>query len=218
MSKVFRYGRQECFYFLFFTFFCYHKQYAGADQWGHSIVPNKGFTIVELLIVIVVIGVLAAISIAAFNGIQMRAANTLRIDEVKKGVRLMQSYKALHGEYPPMPTGGYCFGTGFPVGYNNERRCRDYAVSASTSYRESDNSSLINALKTVGNPPAANKVPPTNNHVGPYVSYDHDSSGNLILVQVNTFIQGRPSDCPPDMEQGWSDATLNVAQCRMNLN
>ncbi len=34
---------------------------------------NRGFTIVELLIVIVVIGILAAITIVAFNGIQERA-------------------------------------------------------------------------------------------------------------------------------------------------
>lgn len=39
---------------------------------------QKGFTIVELLIVIVVIGVLAAITIVAFNGIQGRARDSQR--------------------------------------------------------------------------------------------------------------------------------------------
>ena len=34
---------------------------------------SRGFTIVELLIVIVVIGILASIVIVAFNGIQERA-------------------------------------------------------------------------------------------------------------------------------------------------
>lgn len=40
---------------------------------------QKGFTIVELLIVIVVIGILAAITIVAYNGIQARA-NTNKIN------------------------------------------------------------------------------------------------------------------------------------------
>ena len=35
-----------------------------------------GFTIVELLIVIVIIGILAAITVVAYNGIQNRANNT----------------------------------------------------------------------------------------------------------------------------------------------
>ncbi|WBT09865.1 prepilin-type N-terminal cleavage/methylation domain-containing protein [Corynebacterium sp. SCR221107] len=43
---------------------------------GAKIGRRSGFTIVELLIVIVVIGILAAISIVAYNGIQNRANDT----------------------------------------------------------------------------------------------------------------------------------------------
>ena len=43
----------------------------------------SGFTIVELLIVIVVIGVLAAITIVAYNGIQSRAADTKLVSDSK---------------------------------------------------------------------------------------------------------------------------------------
>jgi len=52
-------------------------------------VLQKGFTIVELLIVIVVIGILAAITIVAYNGV----ANNARIASVKSD--LVNSYKQL---------------------------------------------------------------------------------------------------------------------------
>lgn len=42
-----------------------------------------GFTVVELLIVIVVIGVLAAISISAYNGVQQRARDSQRLQDAK---------------------------------------------------------------------------------------------------------------------------------------
>ena len=48
---------------------------------------QTGFTIVELLIVIVVIGILAAITIVAYNGIQTRAQNTQRINEIQNVLR-----------------------------------------------------------------------------------------------------------------------------------
>ena len=53
---------------------------------------SSGFTIVELLIVIVVIGVLAAITIVAYNGIQQRAkasAIANGITSIEKGLRLL---------------------------------------------------------------------------------------------------------------------------------
>ena len=60
----------------------------------------KGFTIVELLIVIVVIAILATMTIVSFNGIQDRANITTinaSLDQVNKAVN---AYYALNGEYP----------------------------------------------------------------------------------------------------------------------
>ena len=64
--------------------------------------PNKkrGFTIVELLIVIVVIAILAAISIVAYNGIQTRAENTKTIDGVAAYTKLFSIYAVDNGTYP----------------------------------------------------------------------------------------------------------------------
>src|SRR5690554_4129028 len=50
---------------------------------------QRGFTIVELLIVIVVIAILAAISIVAYTGIQQRARDSKRKDDVAKIVKAL---------------------------------------------------------------------------------------------------------------------------------
>lgn len=61
---------------------------------------SRGFTIVELLIVIVVIGILAAITIVAFNGIQDRSRVSSAVSNLRNLHTSLQAYNALHGEYP----------------------------------------------------------------------------------------------------------------------
>lgn len=61
---------------------------------------QKGFTIVELLIVIVVIGILAAITIVAYNGIQQRARDSERSQELNTIQKALELYQADKGGYP----------------------------------------------------------------------------------------------------------------------
>lgn len=61
---------------------------------------RKGFTIVELLIVIVVIGILATIVIVAFNGIQTRARDTSKESSVRGLMKGIELYNAENGNYP----------------------------------------------------------------------------------------------------------------------
>jgi type II secretion system protein G len=61
---------------------------------------QKGFTIVELLIVIVVIGILAAITIVAYNGIQGRARDSQRVADMQSIVKALELYKTANGSYP----------------------------------------------------------------------------------------------------------------------
>jgi len=59
-----------------------------------------GFTIVELLIVIVVIGILAAITIVAFNGIQARSRDSSVDSSVTALKKAIELYNAQEGVYP----------------------------------------------------------------------------------------------------------------------
>lgn len=61
---------------------------------------NSGFTIVELLIVIVVIGILAAIVIVAYRGIQNRAYDTSVQSDMKTNANLLLQFEAINSRFP----------------------------------------------------------------------------------------------------------------------
>lgn len=63
---------------------------------------QQGFTIVELLIVIVVIGILAALVITTFNGIQQKGRDTERQTDIKALHGQLEAYFAQSGHYPTL--------------------------------------------------------------------------------------------------------------------
>lgn len=63
---------------------------------------EQGFTIVELLIVIVVIGILAALVVTTFTGIQQKARNTERQTDIKAIHGQVEAYYAVAGRYPTL--------------------------------------------------------------------------------------------------------------------
>lgn len=63
---------------------------------------QSGFTIVELLIVIVVIGILALLVITTFTGIQEKARNTERTTDIKAIHGQVEAYYAQNGRYPTL--------------------------------------------------------------------------------------------------------------------
>lgn len=61
---------------------------------------KSGFTIVELLIVIVVIGILAAITVVAFNGIQNRANDVAVKNDLKNIATKAELFRVDNDRYP----------------------------------------------------------------------------------------------------------------------
>ena len=70
---------------------------------------EHGFTIVELLIVVVIIAILAAITIVAYNGIQNRAKASAAQSLANSIGKKAEAYNATESKYPTSATG---FGNG----------------------------------------------------------------------------------------------------------
>ena len=73
---------------------------------------RRGFTIVELLIVVVIIGILAAITIVAYNGISSRARDARVKDAATKVVQAVRLWSINRGDQLPTGSG---WGTTAPV-------------------------------------------------------------------------------------------------------
>lgn len=180
-----------------------------------TIHTQRGFTIVELLIVIVVIGILAAILIATFQGVQKRTRNTAKFQELQGWSRSFEAYKALYGNYPDVPIGGYCLGTNFPIGEGDVARCRDMnvGVTGGSTYLESNNTALMNELIKVRNFPRQTNIP-VGGTIGPYADYDYPP---ITITLINVF-EGGPGDCPKPTTYNWHDSSDGRLLCSIVLN
>jgi len=118
---------------------------------------NLGFTIVELLIVIVVIGILAAITTVAYNGIQKRAQNASIVSEAQQDAKLIATYKALNGDFPTVTPAeeAVCIGTGFQV-FGGEQYCWDTVPGG--YYRKKISATFNSQLATIGSVSSSKKV------------------------------------------------------------
>ncbi len=63
---------------------------------------NQGFTIIELLIVIIVIGILATLVITTFSGIQRNARNRTREADINALHSQLEYFYGQQGHYPAM--------------------------------------------------------------------------------------------------------------------
>lgn len=108
---------------------------------------KKGFTIVELLIVIVIIGILATILILNFGSIQKRASNLNRIVAARNALKIVNEYIDATHSYPDTTGASQCIGSNFPGG-----KC--WGVDSVAPYGsptlESDSTTFVNKLSTAG--------------------------------------------------------------------
>lgn len=147
---------------------------------------KSGFTIVELLIVIVVIAILATISIVAYNGIQQRASNTKTISAVSQVVKSISSYIATNDSYP------YSSGANFCLVPSDSGACTTGGTTRSAS------TTLTNNLKTLSTLPTT--VPDAQtNYNGIVYSYDptrtYNGASNIQPVILLYSLRGDQQQC-----------------------
>ena len=100
----------------------------------------------ELLIVIVVIGVLAAISIAVYSNVQMSARNAARVSEANEWVKILNMYAVSQGRYP-FSSDGACLGYNFPVySPNTVGSCWDINAGTTMFQKDSMNKDIEQKL------------------------------------------------------------------------
>lgn len=160
----------------------------------------SGFTIVELVIAVVVIGILASIVLVGYNTAQMKARNAGRTLELRNWKNLFELYHSNYGQYPPVANGNYCLGINFPIGTDGQRRCRNSAMTdPNYSYLQSGNTQLMTYIQQVGTIPTNGPPAVKGDLVGPYMSYWGTG------MWIGQAFEGGPHDCPPSTNYSWDD-------------
>ncbi|MEI6237873.1 MAG: prepilin-type N-terminal cleavage/methylation domain-containing protein [Candidatus Saccharibacteria bacterium] len=94
---------------------------------------SSAFTIVELLVVIVVIGVLAAISVVSYNGITKKANEAAVLSDLDNNSKKLELFKAEDGLYPTSLDGNKC-----ATAKSGTKYCLKASGSNSLSYTQSN--------------------------------------------------------------------------------
>ncbi|MBM3210423.1 type II secretion system protein [Candidatus Saccharibacteria bacterium] len=153
-----------------------------------------GFTIVELLIVIVVIAILAAITIVAYNGIQTRAETAKNVAHARSFVT---AFKLLQQE-GSLPSGAHCLGD--PAVYSGG----NCTFNGSTG---SVNNDLNERLAQAG-ASSSTRMNPKWNNGGLYYHGNWFGDYQVLVYGVDA---SQPCGLPNVLSLPWHEMTLSGA-------
>ncbi|MDB5186636.1 MAG: putative Fimbral protein [Candidatus Saccharibacteria bacterium] len=162
---------------------------------------NSGFTIVELLLVIVVIGILASITMVGYNGVQQRARNVARTDYASRfndilEISLIKNTPAAMIAAMDHADGWdkACLGSGY-TDRNGDAR-GDCAVFGGTSYIP--DTATFNALLSQTALPSMAAYPPVTSTdgditYGPFVNVE--TADGVYVIVLEYVLEGQNQKC-----------------------
>lgn len=83
---------------------------AFVDRYRQRSSHRRGFTLIEILIVVLILGILAAIVLGASWNVTMDAQREVTVSELKKLRRHMEAYNIVHRGYPAVTAGDGTWG------------------------------------------------------------------------------------------------------------
>ncbi len=194
-----------------------------------------GFTIVELMVIIIVIGILAAMGAMYWHGVQERAFNSRIQHDMTTYESAFKLYASQEKEYPAVPAlGRYCLGTSGLTGAEVNATTGSSLPTSTTAGGVTATSYFCRDLSSVATRHAA--YPPLSRDLASVASVsqgsdhakylvDHDTGGVFVdysgsasatTIGIFGFIKG--TDCPSGTLPEWADPSGSKALCKIILD